>query len=269
MAMQWHELVGIWKYPSEREPTGMGWMAFLANGWTYSPVHDSPMSERPLPSWFRLVLEGEGVVRVLPKGQTEGWVVSYELEGDILTITSGSGTSHHCARARDDEAPQWFRKGIVTGMEDECRMALALPQGPGGYEGVLGKEMGVGDRCSDGEMLQWADLTGTWKYPFRCDPSGYGWFALLHDGRYFQAVYVAELGEHVPMRRRVIIESPMFLDIKGPKGDGTCVHGCVFVGETLLITHRTGANICTRVPPAEIPAWFLHELECNLASWPT
>ncbi len=72
-----------------------------------------------MPCWVRVVIEAPNTFRRFLKGDNVGNTIPFLLEGDTLKMLYSDGNCQHFTRAREDEAPQWFR--------DDVAKAIASP----------------------------------------------------------------------------------------------------------------------------------------------
>jgi len=106
-------LVGTWRYPADEEPSGVGFFHISEDGRLLQFVYDAKRPERRIPMRVWYSVESSSELRVRGKEGQPGWICSYSLDDEGLTLVQPN-RDFVCRRVPTEEIPVWFREALAA-----------------------------------------------------------------------------------------------------------------------------------------------------------
>jgi len=108
-------LVGTWRYETEAEPTGIGYLHFSDDGRFIQFVLDPQQPGKRWPMRLLYSIDSLSKMRLRPKANKDGWLCGYGFDGVTLNISS-TVRSIPCRRANPEEVPGWFKESLAAAL---------------------------------------------------------------------------------------------------------------------------------------------------------
>lgn len=99
-------LLGAWCYP-DGDDAGLSYIWFGDHGKAFEAIYNAHRPALPLFAFLLFEVESSTELRTRTRIDSEGYMISFRLEGDELWVTH-HGKTFYCRRVAGGEVPEWF-----------------------------------------------------------------------------------------------------------------------------------------------------------------